>query len=207
MTIVDFGTGSGERTLRLARKGLDAKVIGVDTFKTRHPNTKTRQKARELGAEFKNGNFSNPGLFRRGSIDVAEFNWSLYPHDRQKALSNISKWLKKDGKVVIRFWGPYLVKHQKFPNLPERERQSIIKEEEDAMRKAMDFLRENGFSVVEGLQYSNYKRPSITNTERRAKKRFRGNKPRPFYPFIVARRGKSPVFSEEFMKRTRKRRK
>lgn len=131
--------------------------------------------------DFKLGDFTDPKLFKRHSIDVAEFNWSLFPEDRDKALSNLTRWLKKNGEVRVR-----------MHTLGWINEKLTLKEFIDARKQVTDFFRKNGFRVIEGKQYLNYGRDSITEWESQILSKREGlNAGELAYPIIIARRGKT----------------
>lgn len=190
-TIVDFGTGRGHRAVELAKKNPRARVIGIDHAYDVRPELLSAKMKKEAqtrkNLEFKFADFTDPKLFKKKSIDIAELNWSLFPKDKRKILRNLLKWLSEDSEVRIRLWPTdfwrLFIKGEKMPT---------VKEALERVDEVANFLRKNGFRVVTGIQHTNYKRPHISDWEESMKEYFKSGK-KGFYPIIIARRGKSKV--------------
>jgi hypothetical protein len=135
-TVLFAGCGMASRPLRVAKAvPKEVKVVGMDA-KEFNPFGRVPE-----NFKFLKGDFTKKRLFKEKSFDVAEFNWSIFPHNQKKALNNIVHWMKEDARIIIRVDPAY---KNIFPKKFEKIREKLEK---------------HGFSVTRGLQHPDFNVP------------------------------------------------
>lgn len=171
-TILDGGCGDGTRMTEplskfLKREDIQAEVIGIDSLQSDHSS--------KTGTEYLKGEITDMrGQVADQSVDVVVNNWSVVNdlterEDQNKALSEYARVLKSGGYLYLDVpWleggeGSYEEEAKEYreehPNSPYGTVEIQFSEGEDLQSKnfyiyprleLFDFLRENGFEVVNG---------------------------------------------------------
>jgi len=104
-SVLDAGCGNGYLCRLLAKKG--AKVIGIDTSKRFVEIAKQKEEEKPLGIKYHVGNLCNLSMFRDEMFDNVVSNLVLMDvNDLDKAIKELQRVLKKNGKLVFSIMHP-----------------------------------------------------------------------------------------------------
>jgi len=105
LSILDAGCGNGYLCRLLAKKG--AKMVGIDTSKRFIQLAKQREKEAPLGITYHVGTICYLSMFQSETFDTVVSNLALMDvHDLSKAIRELHRVLKKNGKLVFSIMHP-----------------------------------------------------------------------------------------------------
>jgi 2-polyprenyl-3-methyl-5-hydroxy-6-metoxy-1,4-benzoquinol methylase len=105
LSVLDAGCGNGYLCRLLAKK--DAKVVGVDISKRFIAIAKQKEKEAPLGIAYHTASLCDLALFEKEEFDLIVSNLALMDvHDLEKAVKELARILKKDGKLIFSIMHP-----------------------------------------------------------------------------------------------------
>jgi len=105
LSVLDAGCGNGYLCRLLARKG--AKMVGIDISKRYITIAEQMERKSPLGITYHVGTMSNLAMFQNETFDMVVSNLVLMDvHDLEKAVKELHRVLKKNGKLIFSIMHP-----------------------------------------------------------------------------------------------------